>query len=89
MAKVNFKQFKLFTSITRERSITCDVSREVADLLYRQGAGIAMHDLAFRIFRSENEMTLSDEDIRIIQVTAKQMCSPAFIDSFEANLIND
>lgn len=89
MAKINFKQFKLFTDITQERTRTVDVSRDFADILYQQGSGIVTHDLALRIYRSEGEMELTDEEVSLIQRFAQQVCRPAFIDSIDANLVKD
>lgn len=89
MAKINFKQFKLFTDISQERTNTVDVSRAFADSLYRNGNGIVVHDLAMRIFHSDGEITLPAEDVAIIQGHAKQCCTPLFIDSLAANLEED
>ena len=89
MAKINFKQFKLFTDITQQHSDTVDVSRAFADTLYKNGSGIVMHDLALRIFRSEGEMELTHEDVVTIQRAAERLCTPVFIDSIKANLVED
>lgn len=89
MAKINFKQFKYFTDITQEHTDVIDVSRVFADMLYQRGSGIVIHDLALRIYRSKGEMELNQEELTILQKTAEQLCTPVFIDSFKANIIND
>ncbi len=86
MPRINFKKFNLFTDISQERTDTIDVSRAFADILYKRGTGIAIHDLALRIYRSEGEMALSAEDAAIILENAKSACTPVFIDSLNANL---
>lgn len=87
MSRINFKQFKLFTDITQKHTDTIDVSRLFADILYKKGSGIVMHDLALRIYRSEGEMQLSKEDVAIIKDMANSCCTPTFIDSLLANLV--
>lgn len=89
MPKINFKQFKLFTDITQEHTDTVDVSRAFADTLYQQGSGIVTHDLALRIYRSKGEMELTAEEVSLIQRFAQRVCRPAFIDSIDANLVED
>lgn len=89
MPKINFKQFKMFTDITQTHTNTLDVSRAFADTMYKNGSGIVMHDLALRIYRSEGEMQLSPEDVEVIKGTATNFCTPSFIDSVVANLVED
>lgn len=89
MTRINFKRFKLFTDITKRHADTIDVSRIFADILYKCGSGIAMHDLALRIYRSDGEMQLSPEDVAIVKEAANSCCSPAFIDSLSANFVEE
>ena len=89
MARINFKQFKNYTDITQERTDTIDVSRVIADLLYTRGTGIVMHDLALRIYRSEGEIVLNKEEEAVLMNAVERLCTPIFIDSIIANLINE
>ncbi len=89
MAKINFRQFKLFTDITQERTDIVDVSRAFANTLYTRGSGIVMHDLALRIYRSEGEMELTPEEANIIRRAGEQFCTPIFSDSINANLVEE
>lgn len=43
-----------------------DARKTVADVLYMQFSGIAAHDLAFRIYRSEGEMEVNDEEAELL-----------------------
>ena len=79
----------MFTDITQTQTQTIDVSRVFADLLYRNGNGIVVHDLALRIYRSEGDMELTREEESLLQTMSKQVCTPVFIDSFNENLIKD
>ena len=86
MNRINFKEFVAFTDISQENTKVVDVSRIVSDNIYKNVQGIAAHDLAFRIYRSEGEITLSDEELVLLRNAARTLFTPLFIDSLEANL---
>lgn len=86
MKKINFKQFKMFTDISQEKTTTVDLSKQFADTIYKNGVGISAHDLAFRIYRAEGEIELSDDDISVLNNFLSQT-TPIFQDSFSANLL--
>lgn len=86
MKKINFKQFKTFTDITREKTSLVDVRKPLADALYKTANGIAAHDLALRIYRSDNEMELEDSDVQLLRDFAKTL-TPIFMDSLEENFV--
>lgn len=86
MKKADFKSFGMFTDITQQTRITGDARREFADLLYLRTSGIAAHDLAFRIYKSEGPVTLSDEEVALVRDTARRYCNGAFIDGLEEQL---
>ena len=83
--KINFKKFKMFTDISQENTIECDVRKELADALYKNMNGIVAHDLALRIYRSDDEMPISGDDEKILREFLMG-ARPVFIDSFENNL---
>ena len=85
MKKIDFKHFKMFTDISHENLIEQDLHRDFADLLYKNVNGIAAHDLALRIYRSEKPVELSDEEIALLREFIKNG-TPIFIDSFENNI---
>lgn len=85
MKKIDFKQFKTFTDITREKTALADVRKPLADTLYKTANGIAAHDLALRIYRSDGEIELEDSDVQLLRDFAKSL-TPIFMDSLEENL---
>ena len=87
MKKINFKQFKTFTDITREKTSLVDVRKPLADALYKNANGIAAHDLALRIYRSDGEIELEESDAQLLRNFAKTL-TPIFMDSLEENLMN-
>lgn len=85
MEKIDFKQFKFFTDITREETSLVDVRKPLADTLYKNANGIVAHDLALRIYRSNGEIELEDSDVRLLRDLANTL-TPIFMDSLEENL---
>lgn len=86
MSKINFKEFKVFLDISHEKTDTIDVRRPVGDLVYQRGSGIASLDLAMRIFKSEGEVELSDEEMESLSSIINANSSAAFIDSLNNNI---
>lgn len=87
MTKINFQKFKMFQDISHEQTLETDARKEIADLLYKNVNGVAALDLAMRIFKSEGEMELSDDDMGILRPFIEKGFTPAFIDSFNSNII--
>lgn len=85
MKRIDFKQFRTFTDITREKASPMDVRKPLADALYKTANGIAAHDLALRIYRSDGEIELEDSDVQLLRDFAKTL-TPIFMDSLEENL---
>lgn len=85
MKNIDFKQFKFFTDITREKTSLVDVRKPLADTLYKNANGIVAHDLALRIYRSNGEIELEDSDVRLLRDLAN-ILTPIFMDSLEENL---
>lgn len=86
MKKINFKEFKIYLDITHEKSDTADVRRTLGDLIYKAGSGIAGLDLAMRVFKSEGDMELSEDDLEALRGVINTASTPIFIDSFNSNL---
>lgn len=86
MKQIDFKNFKQYNDISHETTTTVDIRRGFADLLYKNVNGIAAHDLAFRIYRSEEPITLNEEEEKIVMQLAENGL-PIFMDSLKNNLI--
>ena len=86
MTHVNFKEFKIYTSIAQNETRTLDVREALSNGMYMSLQGIRAHDLALRIFRSEGDIEISDEDMAIIQEYAKNL-TPVFMDSLQLNIV--
>lgn len=84
--KINFKEFKLYTSIAQTETRIFDVREALSNGMYMSLQGIRAHDLALRIFRGEGEIEISDEDMAIIKEYAKNL-TPVFMDSLSLNIV--
>ena len=86
MKKIDFQHFKMFQDIAHEQVLETDARKDLADILYKNVNGVAALDLAMRIFKSNGEMELSEDDLKILQPFVEGGFTPAFIDSFNSNL---
>lgn len=86
MAKINFKQFAVYTSVNRKDRKVVDVREAFSDLLYKGVNGIRSHALALKIFQSEDGVEYSKDEIALIKRTAETYCLPGFIDGLYGQL---
>lgn len=82
---IDFKNFQMFTDISQNNSVTVDVRRDFADMIYKNANGIVAHDLALRIYRADGAIEINDEEKEFLTAFA-QRGTPMFFDSFNANL---
>ncbi len=62
MKKINFKEIKVETEV--DVFETYDLRKEVGNLLFKQATNLAMDELARKIFKSEGEIKISDDDFK-------------------------
>lgn len=86
MRKLNFKEFFVYTGVSKKHKQVTDVREKFADLLYMGVNGIRSHALALKIFQSEGETEFSDEEVALIRNTAETRCIPGFIDGLNEQL---
>ena len=84
---IDFTKFKMFTDISQEETVTSNQRIEFSDVIYKNVPGIAAHELAMRIYKSDGPMELSDADLNILLPFVEQAFVPVFVDSFKSNLI--
>jgi len=82
---IDFKKFKLYTDISQADTVTVDVRRDFADMIYKNANGIVAHDLALRIYRADEPITITEEEKAFLLEFA-QRGTPLFFDSFNANI---
>ena len=82
---INFKEFKLFKDISQHATVLVDARRDLADLMYKNLNGIVAHDLALRIFHSDGDVELNQEEEMLIMAFA-ETTTPVFYDSLMKNI---
>lgn len=86
MKSIDFKNFKQYNDISHETTTIVDIRRGFADIMYKNMNGIVAHDLALRIYRSEEPVTLNEEEEKIVMQLAENGL-PIFMDSLKNNLV--
>lgn len=69
MKKINFKKLPVPQGITGLKSgkfVECDIALQIGDSMYMSLSGIAADRLSKKIYDSEGEIELTDEEIKII-----------------------
>ena len=82
MTRVNFKDFFLYTDIAKRQSVRCDLRREISNLLYARMHGIEALNLALAIYRSDGEISVTDDELRLLRTAVERFGTPALIDAF-------
>lgn len=78
--KLNFKEFRIPSGISKRNWQITDVREQVADLLYTHANGIKAHRLAFKILDSTGDEEYSIEETGTVRYVIEQFCLPCVID---------
>lgn len=84
--KLNFERIEVFDDVAHTQCRIVNIKKDLADLLYKFGNGIAAHALALKIYNSQGEQEYNDEECAMIG-NAAQLCTPAFIDAINTMLL--
>ena len=83
--KIDFTKFKLYVGLDKKDIVICDIKNEISNLIYNNIAWITAHRLSEKIYDSDGEIELSENEIEVIH-KSETMFTGAFIDSFNNNL---
>ena len=81
MKRINFKQFEIYTGIDKAACVVSDVRKDLANMIYMRFVGLEAHALAYKIYGSDGELELSDEECRLLMSFVEHQASPSLIDS--------
>ncbi len=84
--KINFQQFKIYTSVNHKKSETGDIRELFADAIYNSVNGIRAHALAMKIYKSEGATDYEDKEAELIKSVAERLCAPGIIDGLNEQL---
>ena len=79
--KIDFRKFRIYPGIDRQRSVEMDVRKDFADLIYQKGKGVAAHALALKIYNSTGGEEYGEEEVLLIRSYAESFGTPMFIDA--------
>lgn len=88
MTKLNFKEFGVFTDISRTKKRIGDARESFANQIYLNVSGIRAHALAMKIYQSEGQTLFSPDEVKLIREVAYKYCLPYFIDGLNEQLNN-
>ena len=86
MKKVNFHKLNVRQSLADNTTREADISHSLADLIYTKMSGMAAHSLAHKLFETEGEVELSDEECAIILSAIDMFALPYIIDAVHQTL---
>ena len=81
---IDFKKFKVYDTLDKTTHIILDISKELANGLYKTAQGIDGHALALKIYNSTGEEDYNDLEIELIAKYANQYGTPFFIDALNS-----
>lgn len=88
MKVINFKEFSIYTDVSKQNQQVGDARESFANILYLNISGIRAHALAMKIYQSEGNLEYTDDEISLIKDVANKYCLPNFIDGLN-NIINN
>jgi hypothetical protein len=89
MNKINFKELEVSNNISWTNTKKIDVREQFANLIYTNSNGIRAHSLAHKIYESDGDIEIDDEDLNLIKETANNLCTPIFIDAINKGIKTD
>ena len=87
--KVNFEKLIIYTDIAKKNKVESDVKEGIADAMYQHGHGIASHALALKIYNSQGDCELTEQEYAILMEFVNNQCTPMVIDAFQNLRDND
>ena len=67
MAKINFKEVKVATSIKKNDYRVEDMREQLADAMYKNATNIGYMALAMKIYKSNGEVNLDEKEMKLLK----------------------
>lgn len=78
--KIDFTKIEVPENLAKTRVRVMDIKEAFADVIYRNGQGIACHNLAFKIYNSNADTDYEEREVKLMQALAEQLLTPAVMD---------
>ena len=81
MKKINFQKLAVRRALADNSTTEIDISKALADLSYTKMSGMTAHTLAHKLFETNGEVELSEEETNIILRAVETFAVPFIIDA--------
>lgn len=86
MKKLNLKEIEIYRDITKTQKEMFDFRLDFSNLIYINAIGIMAHNLALKLYNSDGEIELTEEEVELVKNIVNSFCIPAFIDAINEQL---
>lgn len=87
--KVDFSKVTIWDGVAHRTCVVRDLREEIADAIYKNGAGIAHYALAMKIYNSAGETEIDGKERALLTEFFGKMGTPALIDAMEEALAEE
>lgn len=76
--KINLERVEVFTDLSKTQCAVMDMRKEIANVIYERGQGLACSVLAHKLYETQGEeVEIDDSEKEIISRVAEQLLTPA------------
>lgn len=84
--KIDFERVEVFTDLEKKNCTVLNMRKPLANMLYQHGSGLACHALAMRLWNTEGECELDEDERGVVLRLVEQVCTPSVIDAVRVKL---
>lgn len=84
--KINLDLVEIFTNLEKTECVRQSIRKDLANLIFTQGTGLACHALAIKIFNGSADDDFNESEVALISEFVNRCCSPAIIDAVQKML---
>ena len=88
--KLNLEHLEVFTTLDNTRCQVVNARKQIANIIYSQGAGygLAGQALAIKMWNGSDDTEYTDDEVKIIKELVERTTAPCFIDAVNAAISN-
>lgn len=75
--KINLERVEVFTDLSKTQCAVMDMRKEIANVIYERGQGLACSVLAHKLYETLGEVEIDDSEKEILSRVAEQLLTPA------------
>jgi hypothetical protein len=79
--KIDFEHIEVYTDLGKTQVVIANERRNLANVIYNQGQGLAFHALALKIWNGDADTEYTDEECRLMMKVVEACFAPCFIDA--------